>query len=56
MNETVEQAVDNFRAGLYCVQAILSAFREKYDLDAERRAASGRFGALTDGYIMNSLL
>ena len=35
MNDTVRIAADNYRGGLYCSQAILSAFCEKYGLDKE---------------------
>ena len=43
MNETVKKAVDYYKGGLYCSQAILGAFCEKYGLDKETafRVSSG---------------
>ena len=43
MNETVKKAVDYYKGGLYCSQAILGAFCEEYGLDKETafRVSSG---------------
>ena len=35
MNDIVKQAADYFCGGLYCSQAVLSTFCEKYGLDKE---------------------
>ena len=35
MNDTIKQAADYYCSGLYCSQAVLSAFCEKYGLDKE---------------------
>jgi C_GCAxxG_C_C family probable redox protein len=35
MNETVKKAADYYAGGLYCSQAVLGAFCEKYGLDKE---------------------
>ena len=48
MNDIVKQAADYYCAGLYCSQAVLSAFCEKYGLDKEM-AQRISFG-LNSGY------
>lgn len=35
MTEAVKQAVEYFTNGLYCSQAVLGAFSEKYGMDKE---------------------